>query len=349
MRLFKQLVYLILILVQVLNVTSAAALEKKLNIFIWSEYIDPAVVKEFERKFDCSVTLDLFEDNESMLAKIAAGGDAVYDVIFPSDYVLPSLKRRGLLKEFNQEAIPNLKNLEDKFRNYSQDPGNRFSAPYQWGTVGIYLRKKEGVTFDESWSLIFDPVKQPGPFVLIDSMREAFDAGLTYSGAKINSTDPKEIAAAEKLLKSAKERALGFDAGVAGKNKVLSRIANAAIVYSGDALKGMEEDPETYYFVPREGSEIWFDTMAIPAQAPHPELAHAFINYILDAKVGAQITNFNQYASPNAAAKPFIDRKILDNTSIYPSEAVLSRLTFLQDVGEATKLYDQAWTRVKGE
>jgi spermidine/putrescine transport system substrate-binding protein len=321
--------------------------KQKLNIFIWSEYIDPAIVTAFEKQFDCKVSLDLYEDNESMMAKMAGGGDALYDIVVPSDYVVPAMIQRGLLAPLRQEHIPNLKNIEWRFINQPFDPNNQFSVPYQWGTDGLYLRKRKDHPVDESWALVFDPARQPGSFLLMDDMRLCFGAALKYRGHSVNSTDPKELAEARDLLVEAKKRSLGFEAGIGGRNRVLAKGAVLTMAMNGDAIRGVKEDSETYYFVPREGSGMWLDNLCIPAKAPHRDLAEKFINYILDAHVGAQLSNFNQYPTPNRAALEFINPEDLNNPAIYPPPELMQRLEFDRDLGETTKLYDELWTQVK--
>lgn len=321
--------------------------QNKLNLYIWSEYIDPEIVKAFEKKFDCKVTIDLYEDNESMMAKLAGGGSSLYDIIVPSDYAIQILVKRGLIQPINKANIPNLTNIDDKFISPPFDPGNAYTAPYQWGTVGIFMRKKQGVETDQSWGLVYDAAKQPGKFILIDSMREGIGGALKYLGYGLNETSPAALKKARDLLLDAKKRAIGFDGGVGGKNKVLAKVADMAVVYNGDAVRGMGEDPDTMYFVPKEGGEIWLDSMAVPAKAPHKDMAEKFINFILDAEIGAQLSNFNQYATPNKAAKSKIKPEDLANSAIYPSAETMAKLEFLHDLGDATKLFDQIWTEVK--
>ncbi len=343
---FKQFLF---VLFSILLAATAQAQSKALNLYIWSEYIDPEIIKDFEKDFSCRVTVDLYEDNESMLAKLEGGGDSLYDVVVPSDFIIPVMVKRGLLAPLRQENIPNMKNLDEKFSQRPFDPANKYTAPYQWGTVGLYIRKQGNQPIDETWGLLFDPSKQPGPFVMIDSMRECFSAALKYKGYKLNSVDPMQLKEVQELLLEAKKRALGFEGGVGGKNKVLAKNARMAMVYNGDAARGMNDDPQTYYFVPREGGEIWIDSMAIPSKAPHRDLAEKFINYILDPKVGAKLSNFNKYATPNKAAMAFIDPKDLSNTAIYPSPEIMSKLEFLEDLGKNTRLYDEIWTKVKSK
>ena len=325
----------------------AAAPSHRLNLLMWSEYIDPKVVSDFETRFDCRVTLDVFEDVESMMAKLQQGGASLYDVVTPSEEVVPVLRRLNLLEEIRHEAVPNLSNLEPRFANPPFDPGNRFTAPYQWGTVGIYIRRRPGATVERSWGLLFDPARQPGSFLMIDGIREMIGAALKYRGHSLNSTDPRDLLEARDLLLAAKRRSAGFEGGVGGKNRVLARGAVAAVAFNGDAVRGMRDDPETEFFVPEEGGEIWMDNMAVPAKAPHRDMAEKFINYILEAQTGARVSNFNQYATPNRAALRFIRPEDLSNPAIYPPPAVMEKLEFLHDLGPDLRLYDQVWTEVK--
>ncbi len=335
----------------VLLVSDAAAADAptKLNVFIWSEYIDPEIIKGFEKKFNCKVTVDLYEDNESMMAKLEGGGDALYDIIVPSDYIVPALVSRNLLAPLRMENLPNVKNVEERFLKPPYDKENKFTVPYQWGTVGLYVRKKKDKPIEETWGLLFDPAKAYGKFVLIDSMRENFSAALRYKGHSVNTTDAANLTSVRDLLIDAKKRAVGFESGVGGKNKVLAKGASVAIAYSGDAVRGMAEDPETYYFVPKEGGEIWMDNLAVPAKAPHRDLAEKFINYILEPEVGAQLSNFNQYPTPNKASRAFINSEDLNNPAIYPTPEIMSKLEFLHDLGDSTKLFDEIWTEVKSK
>ena len=326
---------------------SAQGATHKLHLFIWSEYIDPEVVTEFEEKFDCEVIIDLYEDAESMLAKIQGGGAGLYDLVVPSDYTVTALVKQNLLAPLRHENLPNLKNLEKRFLSPPFDPGNKYSVAYQWGTVGIYARKQPGKELPHSWSVLFDPAQQPGSIVLIDSMRDLIGAALKYKGHGLNSTSPEHLKEARDLLIATKKRSAGFAASVGAMNRVLEKSAHAAIVYSGEAGRGMAEDAETFYFVPKEGSQIWVDNLAVLAKAPNRDLAEKFINFVLEPEVGARISNYTQFTTPNAAAKKFIDPELLKNPAIYPPDELLSRLEFLKDLGRDTRMYDQVWTQIK--
>lgn len=322
---------------------------QQLNVFIWSEFIDPKIITEFERRFDCKVNVDFYEDPDSMIAKLVAGGSSIYDIVVPSDTTVPLMIQRGLLAPLRQENVPNIRNIDPQFTNAPFDPGNRYSAPLGWGTAGIYLRKTSDKLIEESWSLIFDPAKQRGPFLLIEDARVAIGAALRYRGFSMNSINPGELAEARDLLIAAKKRSLGFEGGTGCKNRVLAKGAILAMAYSGDSARGTKEDSETMYVLPREGSQIFVDALSIPAKAPHRDLAEKFINYMLEPKVGAQFAEWGQGATPNKAALEFIAPAVLSNPTIYPPLEIMSRLEYAKDLGEKNKLYDEVWTQIKSK
>jgi spermidine/putrescine transport system substrate-binding protein len=306
---------------------------------------------DFEKKFGIKVRLDIFENNEEMVAKLQAGGASQYDIIVPSDYILPVLIGRKLIQPLDHAKLPNLKNLKPLFRKTSYDPGNKYSVAYQWGTVGLMYRKdKVPADAVNSWSVLFDAGKQPGPFWLIDGVREMMGIALVYLGKDFNSTQPQDLKAAADLLAATKrtQNCMGFKSGVGGKNEVVAGTAVAAIVYNGDAIQSVTEAPDKLGFtVPAEGSEIWVDSMCIPARAPNADAAHKWINWILEAKVGAELSNYNQYATPNAAAEPFITPEDLKHPGIDPTEEIMKKLHFTKDLGKDNRIMDEAWTRAK--
>ena len=320
-----------------------------LNLFIWSEYIDPEIVSDFEKQHNCKVTIDLYEDNEAMIAKLQGGGDSLYDVVVPGNYVIPAMIKLGLLAELRKENIPNLANLDPNFASPEYDPGNKYSVAYQWGTVGIYARKKDGKSPPHTWAILFDKDKSYGSFLLMDSYREMMGSALRYKGWSVNTPSADQLKQIRTLLSDAKNRSQGFEGGVGGKNKVLGKVVDAAVVYNGDAVRGIADDPDTEYFVPDEGGVLWIDNLAVPAKAPHRDVAEKFINFILDPQVGARLSNYNQYATPNKAAKAFITPADLANSAIYPPEEQMSKLQAVVDLGDDEKMYSEVWTQVRSE
>ncbi len=321
-----------------------------LNLYIWSNYIDPTIIEDFEKEFNVTVNQSFYENDDDMLAKVEATGGGLYDIVIPSSALVIIMKNKNLLEPLDPEKIPNLVNLGEAFRSMDFDPGNQYSVPYAFGTMGIIYNKSElGEIADQSWSIIFDPAKQPGTFMLLDSPTELIGGALKYLGKPFNSDSVDDLKAAYEVLAEAKTRAVGFDGGLGGRNKVLAGQALLSVGYSLDAFgEAVDESGiELGYFVPKEGSEIFVDTMAIPAGAPNPDLAMAFLNFILRPDIAARNVNFLYVGSPNEAAKDLIDPEILNNPVIYPREEAMALLEPLVDIGNARQLRDELWNRLK--
>lgn len=343
---------LMLIGVIVLFVSPSLAANNELRVFTWSEYMDEAKFSaDFEAATGIKVLIDVYESNEDMLAKLQAGGVSQYDIIIPSSYIVPALKGLQLIQPLDHAKIPNLNNVMAKFRAMDIDPDNAYTAPWQWGTVGLMYNKEKTSESDvSSWAVIFDPKKQARSFWLIDDVRSSMMQALIYLGHDPNSTDVNQVKEAIELLTMTKnsKSCLGFKTGVGGKNDVVAGTADVAVVFNGDALREVSDNPEKFGFnVPQEGGEYWIDVMAIPAKAPNADAAHKWINWILSPEVGAELSNYNSYATPNKAALPFIVPEDRNNKHIYPDNETITKLHVAGDLGKTMRLYDEAWTRIK--
>ena len=328
---------------------AADAAAKELNVYMWSEYIDPAIVADFEKSSGMKVRIDVYEDTETMLAKMQLQeGDRLYDVVIASDHAVPVLSSLGLVRPLDRSLIPNASNVDARFAAPAYDPRGEFSLPYQWGTVGLVFNKAKLGDRPLSWNLVLGDDPAPS-FVLIDSMRDMMGVALKHLGHSVNATEASQLEAAGGLIAAAKSRAqcVGFEGGVGGKSKVAAGLAACAVAYSGDALKAVAEDPSLAYGVPAEGSIIWVDAMTVTRRSRNPEGAHAFINAILDPATGGKLSAFTLYATPNARAKALLPEATTSDRAIYPDETTMSRLEYIADVGEATTRYDATWTSVK--
>ena len=339
--------YVLLPMLLCASVTAAA----DIKMLTWSDYIDPDIPRQFQKQTGIEVKIDVYEETEAMMAKLqAAGGERQYDLVVVSDHAIPVLAKLNLIRKLDQAKIANAKNVDERFRNPPYDPKGEYSLPYQWGTVGLIYRKNLS-GFEPSWKMIFDSARQPGRFLLLDSMRDTIGAALKRSGADVNTHTADDLKKAMQLLVAAKrsDKFAGFDGSPIAAKKVVAGEADLAIVYNGDALNAMKEDKAAAcdYVVPKEGSIIWVDTMVVTSHAPNADGAYRFINYLLDGKVGAQLSNYINYATPNAAAMSGIAEESRKNPRIYPPADQLKRLSYLQDVGDATSIYDEVWTAVK--
>ncbi|MGI9584316.1 MAG: polyamine ABC transporter substrate-binding protein [Acidimicrobiia bacterium] len=340
-----------------------------LNLYNWTEYIPYGVIAEdaevmdmiagFEEASGVSVTLTEYESNEAMLAQIDAG--VSYDVIVPSDYMVSIMKDAGLLVKLNHAAIPNVSNLDPAFTDLPYDSGNQYSMPYQWGTTGIgfsyeVVDDTEGV----SWGVIFDPdttTDYAGFISLLDDERETMGAALKYLGYSLNTTNEAEVQEAAELISATKDRLAAFSS--AGYEDLLT--AGETVVaqgWNGDFLAAYDgvstEEYDAYeefgYAIPVEGGAAWVDTMAVPTTAEHPCTAQAFVDYMLRADVGGDLTNYNYYASPNKAANDeYVWEDIRTWEAVYPPEEYLTdgTLEFFQDLGDFGVVYSDAYAQAK--
>jgi spermidine/putrescine transport system substrate-binding protein len=327
----------------------ALAADKELRIFIWSEYMPEDYIPNFEKVTGINVRVDHYESMEEMIAKLQAGGVSQYDIVVPSDYVMPTMINLGLLAKIDHAKVPNIKNLDPLFVSPKYDAGNTYSVAYQWGTLGMMYKKGKVPGDPPSWSVMFDEKKQVGPFVLIDSVREMLGSALVYMGKDVNTTDPADLKALANLMLKVKKSKYfqGFEVGTGARSKVVAGTAVAAIVYNGDGLRAVAEDATSGFANPAEGAVMWVDSMCIPAKAPNPEAALKFINYVMDAKNGADLSNWTQYPTPNKAAMEFITPDDLKNPAIYPPKEYIGKLQLLRDLGKDNRLYDELWTMIK--
>ncbi|MEE9297635.1 MAG: spermidine/putrescine ABC transporter substrate-binding protein [Acidimicrobiia bacterium] len=338
-----------------------------LNLYNWTEYIPTGslatdaevtdMLAAFEEEFGVSVVLTEYDSNETMLAQIEAG--VGYDVVVPSDYMVSIMKGADLLIKFNPDTVPNLSNIAAEFTALPYDPGNQYSAPYQWGTTGIGY--KYGSIDDEngvSWGVIFDPEQadpNTGFISLLDDERETMGAALIYLGYSINTLDEAQVDEAADLISATRARlaafsSVGYADLLTSGEFVVSQGWNGDFLFAYDTAS--TDDYDAYedfgYAIPVEGAAAWVDTIAIPSTVEHPCSAQTFINFMLDAFIGGELTNYNYYASPNAAAEEFIYPEILEDPSIYPPPDVLERLEFFEDLGDFGTYYADAYSAAKG-
>jgi spermidine/putrescine-binding protein len=311
----------------------------RLNIYMWSDYIAPETVPEFERETGIHVTVDTYESNAEMLAKLLAGAQG-YDIIIPTSYLLPSLVGSGLLLRIPPGALANLGNIAPMFQAPSANPHPDYAVPYEWGTSGIAWRRDKVAKTPDSWGAFLDPM-HAGRMTMMDDGREVLGAMLRYRGHSLNSVDPVELRQAKVDALAARPNLLAYvSAPVRGQ--IVAGDVWVAQMWNGDAAQAAVEAPAIAYAVPREGSSIWMDTLAIPANAPNVVEALRFLDYILRPEVAARIATVTGYGTANAAATALLSKPVP-----YPTPEELARLEFYRDLGENTEVIDQIWTEVK--
>jgi spermidine/putrescine transport system substrate-binding protein len=319
------------------------------TVLTYSKYFAPEMITDFQMKTGYKLRLEEYEAQEEMIGKLRAAMEKQYDVVIASDVVIQQMIHLGLIVPIDMDKIPNKVNIADQFKNPVYDPGNTFTLPYLWGTTGILYRD---TTLDEnsvSYNILFNPQQVKGKFSLLDESRSMLSMALQAKGLNANSVRIEDINAATELIREAKrdEHFAGFEGSVSGKDKVLSGETSAAIVFNGEAMSAIDEDPTLRYAIPTEGSFMWVDAMTLSSHAKNSDGAHAFMNYILDAQNGAKLAQSTNFATPNSAALKLIDEKFKKNRVINPTREEIDRMVFLRDPGVAAKLFDDAWAVVK--
>lgn len=316
-----------------------------LSVYNWSTYVAEDTISNFEAACGVTVVYDVFESNEALLSRISQGNPG-YDVMHPTDYMVENLITQGLLEPLDLSLIPNLVNVSDTFIDPPFDPDNAYSIPYQWGTIGIGYNLENTGEPITSWEQVF---AYEGPVAWLEDPRGMMGNALNLLGYDPNTQDPAQIEEARDYLieRGGNVVAIAQDDGQAQLERGEIDIS---IEYSGDIFQLMSETGETYgYSIPEEGAQIWTDNLVIAADAPNVPLAHAYIDYILNPQVGADIANYTAYGTPNQAALDagLILPELLENPGIYPSEETRERLFFVGAAPDAETDYNDAWDEIK--
>jgi spermidine/putrescine transport system permease protein len=325
--------------------------DKKNQVYVynWGEYIDPSVIKEFEKETGIEVVYDEFESNEIMYSKVASD-NAAYDVICPSDYMIAKMKKENMLQPLDWDKMPNAKNnMDPKYMKAAQnfDPGNKYSCPNFCGTVGILYNKKMVKEPVDSWNILWDK-KYKGQILMQDSVRDAFMVALAKDGDSINSTDPKKLKKAADQLIAQKPLVQAYVVDQV-RDKMIGGEAALGVIYSGEVLYTQRENPDLEYVIPKEGSNVWLDGWCITKNARHKANAEKWINFLAREDIAVKNFEYVTYTTPNLKAQQLIkDPKIKNSKVAFPDDATLSRCQTYSYLGQkADAMYNDYWKKVK--
>ncbi|SHH17377.1 putrescine transport system substrate-binding protein [Cognatiyoonia sediminum] len=347
-----------------LGLAATTAFAEEVRVYNWSDYIDEALLEKFEAETGIDLIYDVFDSNEVLETKMLAGSSG-YDVVVPSGTFLQRQIAAGAFQPLDQGQLSNSGNLWDVIadRTAQYDPGNAYSINYMWGTtgLGVNVGKVQEILGEDapvgSLALVFEPenmekLAECGVHFL-DAPSEIIPAALAYLGENPDSQDPDVIAKAEPLLMAVRPYVTKFHS-----SEYINALANGdicvAIGWSGDVLQARdraweaENGVEIAYNAPSEGALMWFDQMAIPADAPNPEAAHKFLNFIMDANNMADASNYVYYANGNLASQEFLIEDVIGDTAIYPDEATLENLYTTTPYGpRVQRTVTRLWTKIK--
>lgn len=320
-----------------LNASEGYSGKDTLTVYNWGDYIDPSLLKKFKEETGLTVVYETFDSNEAMLVKIQQGG-TTYDVAVPSEYMINKMIEEDLLLPLDHEKLPNLKHIDSHFMDLVFDPGNKYSMPYFWGTVGIVFNPELlGDVPLEKWEDLWNP-ELKNEILLVDSAREIIGFSLNSLNYSLNTLDKgKLIEAKEKL----DQLTPNVKAIVADEMNMLmvNREATMGVMWSGNVADMMWENEELDYVIPSEGSNIFFDNMVIPKTAKNIDGAHKFIDFMLRPENAAQNAEYVGYATPNKTALDLMAPEIVNDERFYPSDEVLERLEVYENIGKKNLAY----------
>jgi putrescine transport system substrate-binding protein len=347
-----------------LAVDNAPAQERFVNVYNWSDYVEPTVLAAFTKETGIKVRYDTFDSNDTLETKLLAGKSG-YDVVVPTGFFLERQIKAGVFQKLDKSKLPNLANVwpEIAQRLAVHDPGNLYAVNYMWGTTGLgyNVKKAREILGDDakidSWDIVFKPenlakFKSCGVY-LLDSSDDILPAALKYLGLDPNSRNESELQKAADLVSKVRSSVRKFHS-----SEYLNALASGeicfAVGFSGDVKQAQKRAAEAKngvelaYAIPKEGAQLWFDNLAIPRDAKNVAAAHAFIDYLQKPEVAAKNSNLVSYANGNLASQKLIDKEVLDDRTIYPDEATMSRLYTIKVYDNATqRLMNRLWTRIK--
>jgi putrescine transport system substrate-binding protein len=337
--------------------------EPVVHVYNWTDYIGENTLEDFQKTTGIKAVYDVFDSNETLEGKLLAGRSG-YDVVVPTNHFLGKQIKAGAFQKLDKSLLPNLSNIDPLLLKQlsTNDPGNLYAVPYLWGTNGIAynvdkVKAALGVEKIDSWAILFEPenlqkLKACG-VAFMDSPDEMFPAMLNYMGLDANSTNPADYKKAEAKFLAIRPFVRYFHS-----SKYISDLANGnicvAFAYSGDAFQAKAraeeagKDIKINYLIPKEGANLWFDMLAIPADATNSKEAHAFINYLMQPQAIAAVSDYVGYANPNLKAGPFMDQAVLTNPSIYPAPEVMDKLYISEQLpAKLQRSITRSWSKIK--
>ena len=319
---------------------------KEISFFNYGENIDEETVKEFEKAYGIKVNIETFDDMETMYQKVSSGG-VKYDVILVSDALMPRMIDQQLIQQINKENIPNIAQMDEEYLNLNIDPGNNYSVPYMFGTVGLIYNKDVVTEEVDSWDILWNE-KYKDRIFMFDTYRDTLGAALKKLNYSLNTTNPEELKKAEELLIKQREIVnpiYGVDNGTV---MIPAGESDINMIWSGEGLNLQDEYPNLVYVVPKEGANFWIDSLCIPANAENVEGAEKFINFVSDKESALRIADEIGYTTPNKEARMEQPEEIRNNPNAYMPKEIMDRCEIYEDLSpEVKKMYDEAWIRIK--
>ena len=320
--------------------------QEQINFFNYGENIDDETIKEFEKKYNIKVNMETFDDMEAMYQKINSGAGQ-YDVVLVSDALMPRMIEKGLVQELNKENIPNISQMDEQYLNLDMDPGNKYSVPYMFGTVGLIYNKDVVKEKVDSWDILWNE-KYKDQIFMFDTYRDTIGVALKKLGYSLNSTNKDEINEAKELLLEQRKLVDPIYGVDNGTTMIPAGESDINMIWSGEGLNLQDENPNLVYVVPKEGANFWIDSLCIPSNAKNVSGAEKFINFVSDKESALRIADEIGYTTPNKEARLEQPEEVRNNPNAYMPKEIMDRCEIYTDLPkDVKKEYDNAWIQIK--
>jgi spermidine/putrescine transport system substrate-binding protein len=325
------------------------ATESELIMYNWSNYVSEDNIKAFKAEYGVTkFQYDIFDNNDVLMAKLQ-GGATGYDIAAPTNNYLPAMIEGGFLQKLDMSRIPNMERINPTFRKQWWDPNEEYAVPKDYGTTGILYRSEMIPSIPQSWREFNDMVKGPasGKVIFVDSRDDVFIFPLKMLGFSLNSVEKAELDQARTILLEVAPHLYGLDSNLYGQT-MADGTASMTLGWTGPLGQELKDTPDKGYVVPSEGTAFWLDTWVMLAEAPHPNISYAWLDFIHRPQVQAEETNYNLYATPNDDAKQYVKPEILADTAIFPPDDVIAKLEAQKDTSASTQRND-IWEEFKSK
>jgi spermidine/putrescine-binding protein len=319
--------------------------ENTVRVLIWTDYVAPEVIQEFERRMNCKVVLDTFVSDAQLEDAVLKRREA-YDVVFPSDRVMQLLVDKDVLEPLDTAQVPNISHLDGKFLYPQDDPKRRFAVPYHWGTIGVGVRTDLVQGAPTGFEALFDE-RNKGHVTMLDDAEHAFAIALIHLRHPPNSTNRSHLEEAKSLLLRQRPLILEYTSD-RYKDELDDGSAWASLGWNGDLAQARAKNPKVKVLIPESGTIVWVDNIAVLKASGNRRLAHAFVNFLLDPEVAAKNATSLGYATPNKTAAERIPAAEKEDPVIYPPQTLLEKCELLRHHGPEDQLLEQLWQEVKG-
>ena len=345
-KIFRLLILLTCITAGSLFVGCNKKYSEEISFFNYGENIDEETIQEFEKKYGIKVNLETFDDMETMYQKVN-NSDVSYDVILVSDALMPRMIKNNLIQELNKSNIPNISQMDEEYLNLDIDPGNKYSVPYMFGTVGLIYNKDVVKEEVDSWDILWDE-KYKNKVFMFDTYRDTIGVALKKLGYSLNSENPEELEQAKNLLLEQRKKVDPIYGVDNGTTMIPSGESDINMIWSGEGLNLQDEYPNLEYVVPKEGANFWIDSLCIPHNAKNVSGAEKFINFVSDKESALRIADEIGYTTPNKEARLEQPENVRNNPNAYMSKELMDRCELYVDLPKDTKkMYDNIWVEIK--